>query len=201
MVHPAWYALLIPHVAALLAHLAGLVIAVVLLVRARSRAAVLAVVGFTLLVLIAIAQIVLGLPAVSWELVQAEWLIWVLNCCCSIIDVIAIACLISAIWQAVSAGIGGVKPAQEPAPTVEDWEESEEAPQEAVEVFEEAPEEGRYTTVELEEVEEATFTEVPAETPYATRVLEEEEAPEEMADDTASASLAEISGEIVEEGE
>jgi hypothetical protein len=104
------YAGLVPYAAALLAHLAGLVVAIILLVRAKRTPAILAVVGFALLVLINLAQLILRLPPVVRSLAfgNPAWT-WFLNCCCSVFDAGAIACLIVAIWQALSAaGVGEV---------------------------------------------------------------------------------------------
>lgn len=188
----AWYAVLISRIVALLAHLAGLVVAVILLLRSKSRAAVLAVVGFGLLALVGVAQIVLMLPPVSRAFVRAAWLIWVLNCCCSVFDVAAVVCLIVAIWQAVSGGGGTEEATQEPVYRTESWEEADERIEEAVAVAEEAPEETMYaSTAELDEAEEATYTELPPESPYVTRVL----------DETMEEGAAELSGEDVEEQE
>jgi hypothetical protein len=77
------YAGIVPHVVAVLAYLAGLIVAIILLVRTKARAATLALVGFALLMLITLGQIVL-------------------SCCCSVLDLAAIVCLIVAIWQAVT---------------------------------------------------------------------------------------------------
>ena len=96
------YAGVIPHVAALLAYLAGLIVAIILLIRTKARAATLALVGFALLVLIALGQIVLVVPQLVPELGQVQWAVWALSCCCSLLDLAAIACLIVAIWQAVT---------------------------------------------------------------------------------------------------
>ncbi len=175
MVFPG-YATLIPHVAALLAYLVGLVIAIILLVRAKGTAAILAVVGFALLILISIGQIVLSLPPVIRELYRAMWAVWVLNCCCSLLDVAAVACLIVAIWQAVSGtGAGDVLYTDEPL------EEED-----VLDVFEETPQAAPSATVKLEdEPEEALEGEIledtQAESPYTTKVLREtqEEAEEE----------------------
>ena len=158
------YAGLIPHVAALLAYLAGLAAAIILLVRAKGRAAILAAVGFALLALVSVGQIVLALPSVNVQFIRVgQWLAWVLNCCCSMFDVAAIACLIVAIWQAVS-GAG-----------------TEEVEEVIVDVSEEAPE-AAYATAKLEDaleedVEEALEGEILednlSESPYATKVLRE----------------------------
>ncbi len=116
MLNVSSYAALVPHVAALLGHLAGLVVAIILLIRAKGTATILAVVGFALLTLISIGQIALALPAVSRQLFRVGplWLGWPLNCCCGFLDLAAIVCLIIALWQAFSGQI--ITEAETPAP-------------------------------------------------------------------------------------
>ena len=148
---PSLYALIIPYLAALLAHLAGLVVAIILLVRSRTTPAVLSVVGFALLALFDLVQFVLGLPpvfqAIIWR--STAWL-WVINCCCSIFDVAAIVCLIVAIWQAISgAGVGG--PMGEPWGVPDFLAGTPEESESAAETPENAPEEDPLATRILEE--------------------------------------------------
>jgi hypothetical protein len=184
------YAALIPYVAAMLAYLAGLVVAIFLVVRAKGRAAILAAVGFALLTLVSIGQIVLALPSVSREFYRVGlWLVWVLNCCCSIFDIAAIACLIVAIWQAMS-GTGSQDVAQE---AVESLEEEM-----VVDVFEEASEEVASATVKLEGTSGKNL--------YATRVLEETLEGEILEDTEAESAyttqvLQDMQEETVEESE
>jgi len=147
------------------------------LVRSKGKTTILAAVGFGLLVLISLGQIVLALPPLTRQFfLVGQWLAWVLNCCCSILDMAAIVCLIVAIWQAVSGTDAG-DVAQEVAYTVEPLEEEM-----VVEAFEEAPEETPYATMVLEETLEGEILEdTPVESPYTTQVLPEtqEEAAEE----------------------
>ena len=185
------YAALIRHVVALLMHLTGLVVAIFLLVRAKGRAAILAAVGFALLVLISIGQIVLTLPPVGREFyrVGGQWSVWVYNCCCSIFDIAAVACLIVAIWQAVS-GTGAHDVAQEATGSLEEGA--------VVDVFEEASEEVASATVKLEGTS--------GENPYATRVLEETLEGEILEDTEAESAyttqvLRDMQEEAVEESE
>ena len=106
MLHVSPYTVLVPYVAALLGHLAGLVVAIILLARAKDTAAILAVVGFALLTLVSIGQITLALPAVDRQIFHVGlWLRWPLNCCCGFFDLAAIVCLIIALWQALSGQI------------------------------------------------------------------------------------------------
>ena len=81
------YAGIVPYVAALLAYLAGLVVAVILLIRTKHTAAILATVSFALLALIGIGQVVLMLPSVSGSFSNIVWLAWFLNCCCGLFDI------------------------------------------------------------------------------------------------------------------
>lgn len=152
------YAALVPYVAALLAYLAGLVVAIILLIRVKGTASILAVVSFALLALISVGQIVLALPPVSRQFFRVgPWSVWFLNCCCGIFDVAAIVCLVVAIWQAVSS-TGTGETAKETAY--------------ATETLEEPAEESPYATKVLDE------TESPEKSPYATQVLDETEAEE-----------------------
>ena len=104
MLHVPPYPAFVPYVAALLGYLAGLVVAIILLIRARGTAAILAVVGFALLTLVSIGQIGLALPAVGRQIARVGPLSlgWPLHCCCGIFDLAAIVCLIVALWQALS---------------------------------------------------------------------------------------------------
>jgi uncharacterized membrane protein YjdF len=93
-----------------LAHLVGAIIAIILLARYKAKAATLALVGFGLLFVVDIARFFMGPLALSLSRqignggrAFAQFNVG-LGCCCSIFDVAAIACLIFALWQAVSAG-------------------------------------------------------------------------------------------------
>ena len=154
------YAGVIPHVAALLAYLAGLVVAIILLIRTKSRAATLALIGFALLMLIALGQIVLVVPRLIPELGQVQWLVWVLSCCCSLLDLAAIGCLIVAIWQAVT-GTGKKDSAEDvvySGEMVEDWEEEP-----SVDVSDAEPDVSPFATTKLDETPEGS--------PFATQKL------------------------------
>lgn len=109
----------------IVAHLAGLVVAIMLLVRKKGTAAVLAAVAFGLLILLDIGYI-LDLAflreALGRAIRSARGLAWAtggLNCCCGLFDLIAVGCLIAALW----IGLGGPK-AKEEAPPEEEIEES-----------------------------------------------------------------------------
>ena len=98
-----YYARFVPYAVALLVHLAGLVVAIILLIRVKGTAAILSAVGFALLTLISIGQVVLSLPAMERQFFRAGlWLVWLSNCCCGLFDLIAVVCLIVALWQAIS---------------------------------------------------------------------------------------------------
>jgi hypothetical protein len=91
-----------------LAHLAGVVVAIVLLVRQRERslAPILAVAGFALLLLTDLATFAQGplINLISHRTAAGFRLVVTgVGCCCSVVDVAAIACLIVALAQALSS--------------------------------------------------------------------------------------------------
>jgi hypothetical protein len=108
------YPTIIPVLPILLVHLAGVVVAVILLVRHRSTPAILALIGFGVLFIVSLADLGRG-PLIGLLTRQAGMQrFWIANasvgCCCSVFDVAAFVCLIVALWQAVSAtGAGEVK--------------------------------------------------------------------------------------------
>ena len=183
------YAILIPHVVAMLAHLVGLVIAIFLLVRTKSKAAILAAVGFGLFALINLGQIMQPLLPFGRA---GQWLPWVLSCCCSMFDLAAIGCLIVAFWQAVSGASAGDKTTPEPSDDVETWEEeivtdaSEYAPDDAIFATEKL-DIAEETLPATEAVEEETVTDAPDDAMFATEKLD-------IAEETLPAA------EAVEEG-
>jgi len=95
-----------------LVHLAGLIVAIILLRKAKGTPAILAAVAFGLLFLQDVGRIIrrphrLGLDSIIYRLTSASGGIWeVGNCCCGILEIAALVCLVIAIWQAV-AGPGG----------------------------------------------------------------------------------------------
>jgi len=102
---------LLPAIPALLAHLAGVVAAVVLLVRQERRSvpAILALVGFGLLLLLDVANLARG-PLINLITDRTAGGIRLavvsVGCCCSVFDMIASVCLIVAIWQALTSAAG-----------------------------------------------------------------------------------------------
>lgn len=93
----------------ILAHLAGLVVSVILLVRKKGTPAILATVAFALLFLRDIGSLLQGVVAAPLARAfggapteTATWVYSGLGCCCGIFDVAAIVCLIIALWQAIS---------------------------------------------------------------------------------------------------
>lgn len=105
-----WYTLILPALPVLLAHLAGVVVAIILLVRRRSTPAILALIGFGVLILTDLASLGRS-PLIGWLARQGGirqfWTASTgVDCCCSIFDVAAIVCLIAAILQAVSTTSG-----------------------------------------------------------------------------------------------
>ena len=108
----AIYPTIIPVLPILLVHLAGVVVAVILLVRHRSTPAILALIGFGVLFIVSLADLgrgpLIGLLARQATRMQQFWIANTgVGCCCSVFDVAAFVCLIVAIWQAVSATGGG----------------------------------------------------------------------------------------------
>jgi hypothetical protein len=102
------------HVAFILAHLAGLVVAIILLVKHKGTAAILATVAFALLFIQDIGAVarLAFLDDLIFRQAAANTVRWVVggfNCCCGFLDLAAIVCLIIAVWQAVS----GAAPKQE----------------------------------------------------------------------------------------
>ncbi|MFW6082739.1 MAG: hypothetical protein ACOC8C_01655 [Chloroflexota bacterium] len=106
MQNPGFVSIL-PSVPVLLAHLVGVVIAVILLVKRRggSTPAVLALAGFGLLLLLDGAGFLRGpliasiaqRTAAGIRLAAAG-----VGCCCSVVDVTAMICLMAAVWKALS---------------------------------------------------------------------------------------------------
>ncbi|MGQ9468127.1 MAG: hypothetical protein ACUVSH_11295 [Anaerolineae bacterium] len=103
---PVWTQTLI-RILLILAHLAGLGVAVTLLVRRRGTAPILATAAFALLVLLDAAQIVQTalLPAIAQQTRSLRLLPWIgggATCCCGFFDLVAWGCLIAAIWVGMS---------------------------------------------------------------------------------------------------
>jgi hypothetical protein len=147
MFQQPWYVTILPVLPILLAHLAGIVVAVILLVRHGGTPAILALIGFGVLFVADLAGFAGG-PLVGLLASQTRQFLIAnvgVGCCCSVLDVVAIVCLIVAIWQAVSGAAAG-----------ETVEEIEEAVEEVVGVLEEAPEETARATRVLEETLEGT---------------------------------------------
>jgi hypothetical protein len=98
---------LLPAIPVLLAHLAGMVVAVILLIRQQGRhtAGLLALIGFALLVILDLGSFARGrlVRLLSHRTATGIRLAHIsVACCCNIFDVAAIVCLIVAIWQAIS---------------------------------------------------------------------------------------------------
>lgn len=99
---------LLPAIPVLLVHLAGMVVATILLVRQQGKRAVgiLALIGFGLLVIFDLANFAQGrlIRLLSRQTVTGVRLAHIsVICCCNTLDVAAIVCLIVAIWQATSS--------------------------------------------------------------------------------------------------
>lgn len=99
----------------IVAHLAGLVIAIILLVRHKGTAPILAMAAFALLVLLDAARLVQTnfLPELIRGIRHPRAALWIGNstaCCCGLIDLIAWGCLIAAIWVGMSRPEEGAPP-------------------------------------------------------------------------------------------
>ncbi len=95
-----------------LAHLAGLVVAIILLVRKKGVAATLATIAFVLLLLLDVGWILrtASLDDRIWQALTFRtipWAIGGLNCCCGLFDLGAIVCLIIALWRGISGPAAG----------------------------------------------------------------------------------------------
>ena len=91
-----------------IAHLAGVVVAVILLIKYKGTPAILATVAFGLSFiqdLVALLRTVFLNTAIMSAVGDFETAILangILDCCCNILSVIGLVCLILAIWQAVA---------------------------------------------------------------------------------------------------
>jgi len=91
-----------------IAHLAGLVVAIILLFRVKGTPAILATVAFGLLFIQdigAIMRVAFLDKLIIRQMIAGNtpWAMNSLGCCCGLLDLVAIICLIVALWQAVSA--------------------------------------------------------------------------------------------------
>ncbi len=107
---PVWVNNLI-RIALIVVHLAGLVVAVYLLVRRKGTAPILATAAFALLVLLGAAQIVqtVLLPELTRQIRSPRAMSWIgagTSCCCGLIDLIAWGCLIAALWLGMARPTG-----------------------------------------------------------------------------------------------
>jgi hypothetical protein len=99
---------LIPTIPVLLTHLAGMVVAIILLARQQGKRAtgLLALIGFALLLVFDLTSFTQGslIRFLSRQTPAGVRLAHIsVPCCCNILDVAAIVCLILAIWQATSS--------------------------------------------------------------------------------------------------
>ena len=118
-----WYPVILPALPILIVHLAGLVVAIILVIRHKSTPAILALVGFALRFILDLTNFgrssLIRLLADQMGMRQFLAANTGIGCCCSVIDVIAFVCIIIALWQAVSgaaqAAEQGVEAPQEAA--------------------------------------------------------------------------------------
>ncbi len=98
---PVWTQTLV-RILLILAHLAGLVVAVLLLVRRKGTAPVLATVAFALMVILdatLIVETTLLFPILYRRAPRAfAWVGGGLNCCWGLLALVAWGCLIAALW-------------------------------------------------------------------------------------------------------
>ena len=92
----------------LIAHLVGLIVAIILLIKVKGTPSILATVAFALALLRDLGQVARAafldrfiLEQVNYSSVRLP--MGGLDCCCGIFSVVGTVCLIVAIWQAVSA--------------------------------------------------------------------------------------------------
>jgi len=102
-----WYVTVLPVLPILLVHLAGVVVAIILLTRRGGTPAILALVGFGVSLILDLASFgrapLTGFLARQVGVRQFLLVNTSVGCCCSVFNVLAVVCLIVAIWQAVSA--------------------------------------------------------------------------------------------------
>jgi len=97
----------IPFAVTLLAHLAGLIVAIILLVKVKGTPAILATVAFGLLLIQDVGTI-MRLTFLDQYIIRQmsfrtiSWAMGGLGCCCNIFNLAAFVCLIIALWQALS---------------------------------------------------------------------------------------------------
>jgi hypothetical protein len=99
---------LLPEIPVLLVHLAGMVVAIILLVRQQGRrtAGLLALIGFALLLILDLASFAQGtfIRFLSRRMPTGIRFAHIsVACCCSILETAAIVCLIVAIWQGMAS--------------------------------------------------------------------------------------------------
>ena len=102
------FANLLPAIPVLLAHVAGMVVAIILVLRPKTKrtAGLLALSGFALLVILDLAEFAQGplIRLLSNQTARGIRLAHVsVGCCCGAVDIAAIVCLIVAIWQTMSS--------------------------------------------------------------------------------------------------
>jgi hypothetical protein len=99
---------LLPAIPVLLAHLAGMVVAIILVFRPKTKrtAGLLALSGFALLVILDLAEFAQGplIRLLSNQTARGIRLAHVsVGCCCGAVDIAAVVCLIVAMWQTMSS--------------------------------------------------------------------------------------------------
>jgi|YNPNPStandDraft_1061719.scaffolds.fasta_scaffold00547_6 hypothetical protein len=106
----SWFVIL-PVLPILLAYLGGVTVALILVIRQRSLPAILALIGFTVLAAMVLFNF-LRAPVIEFmvrgRIFRNPGVAHAgLGCCCSVFDVAAIVCLITALWQALAGRSAG----------------------------------------------------------------------------------------------
>jgi hypothetical protein len=101
--------MLVPFAVTLLVHLAGLIVAIILLGKAKSTPAILSTVAFGLLLIQDVGTIMRVtfldqyiVRQMPFSFRTISWAMGGLGCCCSLFNLVAFVCLIIALWQALS---------------------------------------------------------------------------------------------------
>lgn len=101
----------LPAIPVILVHLAGVIVAGILIIRrdGSATAPVLALIGFGLLLVLDVANFARG-PVIGQLLrrtaVGDRAAVTGVSCCCGLVDVAAAVCLIAAVWQALTRSVG-----------------------------------------------------------------------------------------------
>ncbi len=117
------WASIVPQLLYVFVYLAGLIVAIILAVRSKSTAGILAVIAFALLFVMSLLSFARGplIGALGGREINAfVWSTAGVGCCCGLLDVAAVVLLIIALWKAIGGGKAKrSKAAEEIAPEAE----------------------------------------------------------------------------------